>query len=61
MNQRIYCVEDTTLLETHPPRLIQAPNAAAAIRMVAAKYRATVPNGIRIAELVASGIRVEKA
>ena len=59
MKNRFYEVRDTTLLETHPPRLIEAPSAAAAIRIVASKYEAKIVNASRMAELFRQGVTPE--
>lgn len=61
MKTRIYEIRDTSLLEAHPTRLIEAPTAAAAIRHVAAKYRASVPDTKRVVELLGRGANIEQA
>lgn len=65
--KRIYVVGiDATFLEVgevpaEKARLIEAPNAAQAIRHVASKYKAEVATTRQVADLVTAGVAVEVA
>lgn len=55
----LYCVKDTSLLESAPPRMVEAKNAASAIRFVASKYVAAPLGPMDAAKLAASGVAIE--
>ncbi len=65
--KRIYVVGiDPNFLEVgevapEKARLVEAPNAAQAIRHVAAKYKAEVATTRQVADLVTAGVAVEVA
>jgi len=46
---------------TENARLVEAPNAAQAIRHVAAKYKAEVATTRQVADLYETGVRIEVA
>lgn len=57
----LYEIKDSTLLDAHPSRMVEAKNVAAAIRFVASKYTARVMTPMEAAKLAGSGIKVESA
>ncbi len=59
---RIYEVRNTDMLESHPPRLIEAQNQAHALRHISKAFEVSVPNAKRVYELTTvKGIKVEVA
>lgn len=59
---RIYEVKNTDMLDSHPPRLVQASSPAAVRRHVQKPFEVTLPDTLRVLELVnKQGVKVEKA
>lgn len=57
---RIYEINDSTAPDANP-RLIEAPNAAQAVRFISKRYVCSVPSTKRVAELLGKEVKIEVA
>lgn len=59
---RLYEIRNTDMLDSHPPRLVEAVNQAQALRHVCKPFEASVPDTLRVLDLIQNrGVVVEKA
>lgn len=57
----LYEIRDSTMLDAHSSRMVEAKNVASAIRFVASKYTAKVLTPMEAAKLAGGGVAVESA
>ena len=59
---RIYEIRNTDMLESHPPRLVEATSKTAALRHVYKPFEVSLPDTLRVLDLVnKQGVEVERA